>query len=171
MNRLFVAIALASSCGFAHAHITLEQTEAAAGSYYKAVFRVPHGCEGSPTRAVTVFLPPDVVGAKPMPKPGWKLQSKSEKLAKPYESHGRTIGERTAVIAWSGGRLLDSEYDEFVVRVSLPAQPGIVRFRVLQDCERGSIDWSETPAEGKPAARFPAPALHIAPATSTEHKH
>ena len=33
----------------AAAHVTLENQEAKVGSSYKAVFRVPHGCEGKPT--------------------------------------------------------------------------------------------------------------------------
>ena len=36
------------------AHITLETQEAAVGSTYKAIFRVPHGCEGKATTAVRV---------------------------------------------------------------------------------------------------------------------
>ena len=160
------AFAMAAPC---FAHIKHQDASAEAGSYYKAVFRVPHGCEGSPTKAITVFLPPPVLGAKPMPKPGWKLDVQKEKLAKPYQSHGKSIDERAAAISWSGGRLLDSEYDEFVLRLSLPIEPGTLRFRVLQECEQGRVDWSQTAAEGK-ATPNPAPVLEVAPA-ATKHHH
>ena len=44
------AIAVSAFGAFpALAHITLEQAEAPVSSAYKAVFRVGHGCEGSPT--------------------------------------------------------------------------------------------------------------------------
>ncbi|MFX9740594.1 DUF1775 domain-containing protein, partial [Acinetobacter baumannii] len=43
---IFVVAAAASS---ASAHVTLENRQAAVGSYYKAVFAVPHGCAGSAT--------------------------------------------------------------------------------------------------------------------------
>ena len=43
------------------AHITLETQEAAAGSTYKAVLRVPHGCEGKATTAVRVQIPEGVI--------------------------------------------------------------------------------------------------------------
>ncbi len=33
----------------AAAHVTLEKRQAPVGSYYKAVFAVPHGCAGSAT--------------------------------------------------------------------------------------------------------------------------
>ena len=39
---------LAAIASDARAHVTLEQQQAVAGSTYKAVLRVPHGCEGSP---------------------------------------------------------------------------------------------------------------------------
>jgi uncharacterized protein YcnI len=52
MNRIRVAALAAATAlaltGAAMAHVTLETAEAPAGSYYKAVMRVGHGCEGSP---------------------------------------------------------------------------------------------------------------------------
>jgi len=45
----------------AFAHITLETQEAAVGSTYKAVLRVPHGCEGKATTAVRVQIPEGVI--------------------------------------------------------------------------------------------------------------
>jgi len=50
-------------------HVTLEQRQAAVGAAYKAVFRVPHGCDGSPTIAIRVRIPEGVLDVKPMPKP------------------------------------------------------------------------------------------------------
>ena len=155
----------------AEAHITVEQGRAQAGAYYNLVFGVPHGCEGSPTRALTVFLPEGFVGAKPMPKAGWALDSKKEKLNKPYKAHGKLIDERVAVITWSGGRLNDTHYDEFTIRLQLPAEPGLKRFRVLQQCEQGKIDWSEAPIEGKAAPRYPGPTLEVTPAAHGAHHH
>ena len=51
MNRsclLSIAVFTASASAVL-AHITLEKEEAPAESFYKAVLRVPHGCEGSAT--------------------------------------------------------------------------------------------------------------------------
>lgn len=39
------------------AHVTLEAPEAAVGGGYKAVFKVPHGCAGSPTVKLRVQVP------------------------------------------------------------------------------------------------------------------
>ncbi len=46
-----VATFLAIGTGAAFAHVTLETQTAAVGSTYKAVLRVPHGCEGKATIA------------------------------------------------------------------------------------------------------------------------
>lgn len=173
-KHLFILCA-SLSAPLAQAHVTLEQQSAVASSNYKAVFRVGHGCDGSPTTAVTVFLPEGFVGGKPMPKAGWKLDVRTEKLARPYESHGKPVTERAAQFTWSGGRLLDAEYDEFVVRVTLPEKVGKQWIRVLQQCEKGQNDWAEVPVEGKPRPAMPPAALEIvpapAPAAPAAHSH
>jgi uncharacterized protein YcnI len=57
------------------AHVTLETQEAHVGSTYKAVLRVPHGCEGAATLKVRVQVPEGVIAVKPMPKAGWTLET------------------------------------------------------------------------------------------------
>ena len=55
MKKLMAAAVAALTLSMANqalAHITLAQTEAAAGSTYKGVLQVGHGCEGAPTTSV-----------------------------------------------------------------------------------------------------------------------
>lgn len=66
------------------AHVTLEVPEAALGSGYEAVFKVPHGCAGSPTVMLRLQVPEGVIAVKPMPKPGWTLEVVKGKCAKTY---------------------------------------------------------------------------------------
>ncbi len=61
------------------AHVTLESKEAPPNSSYKAVLRVGHGCEGKPTTAIRVQIPDGVIAVKPMPKPGWQLDTVKDK--------------------------------------------------------------------------------------------
>src|SRR5437868_51556 len=82
------------------AHIALEQGTAPAGGVYKAVFQVSHGCNGSATTGVTVQIPVGYQGARPYPKAGWTLTTQTAKLAKPYDSHGKTVTEDVAVVRW-----------------------------------------------------------------------
>ena len=89
----------------ASAHVTLERRQAPVGSYYKAVFAVPHGCAGSPTVKVRVQVPEGVIGIKPMPKAGWTVETVKGKYATEYEFHGAKISEGIKEVVWSGGKL------------------------------------------------------------------
>ena len=154
-------------CGAAQAHVTLETREATAGSTYKAVLRVGHGCDGSPTVALRVRIPDGVIAVKPMPKPGWELTTKSEPYAEPVQYYEDVLTQGVREIAWTGGRLPDEWYDEFVFRGRLPdSQPGTkLWFPVVQECETGAHRWIEIPAEGKSADDYeePAPGLSLTP--------
>lgn len=72
VSVLTVAVAVTLSTA-ASAHISLETKEAKVGAGYKAVFSVPHGCDGAATTEVSIDVPEGVIAVKPMPKPGWKL--------------------------------------------------------------------------------------------------
>jgi uncharacterized protein YcnI len=141
------------------AHVSLEKKEAPAGANYKAVLRVPHGCEGSATVAIRVRIPENVLAAKPMPKPGWQLTTVTA------DHHAASPGQTGAVreIAWTGGHLPDGYYDEFVFRVALPAAPAgtVIRFPVVQQCEKGVHRWIEVPEPGKSAADYEQPAPSV----------
>jgi uncharacterized protein YcnI len=151
----------------ANAHITLEAQSASAGSSYKAVFRVPHGCEGTATVKIRVRLPDGVINVKPQPKPGWEISKVMEKLAKPMTlDHGREITETIREVDWSGGKLPDDFYDEFVLRAELPDKPGAtIYFPVVQECEKGINRWIEIPEPGKSSRDYkePAPGLKLLP--------
>ena len=114
----------------AAAHITLETREAPVGSGYKAVLRVPHGCEGTATTSVRVRIPDGVIRAKPMPKPGWTLTTIIGKYPKTYELFHAKLSEGVTEISWSGGKLPDAQYDEFVFQGNLAddlgARQGVV---------------------------------------------
>jgi periplasmic copper chaperone A len=158
------AIALASP-GVASAHITLEVKEAPAGSTYKAVLRVGHGCEGAATVAIRVQIPDGVIAVKPMPKPGWKLTTKTGPYPEPVQYFEQALTEGVREISWAGGNLPDAWYDEFVFRGQLPdGEPGtMVWFPVVQECAEGVHRWIEIPAEGKIADDYeePAPGLTL----------
>jgi uncharacterized protein YcnI len=167
MFGYLVRLALFAAVAPAAAHVTIDQREAPAHSYYKAQLRVGHGCKGSPTVKVRVRVPEGAVSVKPQPKPGWQVEATRVKLAQPIEDgHGGKITETVAEVAWSGGRLLDEHFDEFAVMMRLPDQPGAtLYFPVVQECEQGVHRWIEIPEPGKSARdlREPAPALRLTP--------
>jgi uncharacterized protein YcnI len=160
-----LAIALLAIASAASAHIVLDEPAALAGTSYKAAFRVSHGCDGSPTTAIKVFMPAGFSGAKPMPKAGWVLTVRSGQLAMPYMSHGKQVTQDVTEISWTASGkenwLQDAWYDEFVLRGGLPEQPGAVWFRVLQTCETGQVDWAQVPASGTSTKGLKNPAALV----------
>ena len=169
MTRLNVAATMAAvllgATGPATAHVSLETKQAPAGSTYKAVLQIGHGCEGSPTRSIRVQIPEGVIAVKAMPKPGWELTTKVGQYARAYDYFGAKLTEGVKEIAWTGGNLPDEWYDEFVFRVRLPdaAPGGVIRFPIVQECAEGVHRWIEVPAEGQnpDAVKEPAPSVTL----------
>jgi periplasmic copper chaperone A len=177
LQTAFVASAIAL-CSWAQAHTVLEYQVATAGQSYKATFKVGHGCGTSPTRQIVVDIPAGVQGAKPMPKPGWRLEVTRDKLAQPYTSHGRTVSEDVTRISWTAKTaddvLPNGHYDEFVLVGTVPDRAGMLYWPVQQVCEQGRQDWTEVPKNGQKLSdlKSPAAALEIMPGASTgAHNH
>ncbi len=146
-----VAAAVLMTTWSAHAHVTLEGRQAAVGTFYKAVFAVPHGCAGSATIRIRVQIPDGVIAVKPMVKPGWNVEVVKGKYAAPYDFHGTKLTEGVKEVVWSGGKLPDDYYDEFVISTYLaPAlKPDtVLYFPTVQECEQGVSRWIDIPAEG-----------------------
>ena len=152
LNFAFVVLGLGAVTFPSFAHIVLAEPAALANTSYRAALRVGHGCEGASTSAIRVTMPAGFQGAKPMPKAGWILSVKFAKLDQPYDNHGKPVTEDVREISWTAASrdswLPDAYYDEFVLRGGLPSAAGPMWFKVLQTCEKGSIDWAETPAGG-----------------------
>lgn len=166
------ALAAAWPVAPASAHVVLETREAPAGSYYKATFRVGHGCQGSPTTQIAVTLPDGIVVAKPQPKWGWEYKAaKAPPLAAadPHAAHAQHGGhespaptERTAQAIWTGGPLADDQYDEFVLFFKLPDAAGtMLYFPTVQTCVQGENRWTEIPAEGQSPRDLKSPAATL----------
>jgi uncharacterized protein YcnI len=167
--RFLAAAAIATSAASsASAHITLENREATIGSPYKAVFEVPHGCAGSATTKIRVQIPEGVIAAKPMPKPGWNVEAIKGKYSADYDFHGSKLSEGVKEVVWSGGKLPDDNYDEFVISTFLTGdlKPNTtLYFPVVQECEQGVSRWIDIPADAAHArdSKSPAPGVQLMP--------
>jgi len=172
--QLAAALALTgASIATAHAHASLEQGESAPGSY-KAVLRIPHGCDGAPTDTVVMTIPAGYVDVKPMLKPGWTVTTRKGDYAKPYQVHGKDVTSGVLEVTWSGGSLPDDFFDEFIVSGTLAGEEGeVLRFPTVQKCGVAEVAWNEVPAEGQNAhsLEHPAPALTITAAGAGGHDH
>jgi copper(I)-binding protein/uncharacterized protein YcnI len=147
--------------GAASARIALSQPSFEAGQNYAAFFKVEQGCDGSPTIALNVQIPADVIVLDTPSKPGWAVSAKRDK-------------GRVTDVTWRG-KLAAKDADQFGLFVKLPAKPGALYFPVLQQCEKSEIRWSDIPAPGQAPRDIahPAPVLRLIaaaqPATSTSH--
>jgi copper(I)-binding protein len=139
--------ALATLSAASYAHVLLQETRAPAGTPYKAVLKVEHGCDRAATMAISVRIPSDFKDVKPVPKPGWNA------------------AVRAASVTWTAAStdaaLPSSQHGDFVLAGTLPQKPGTLWFKVLQTCEQGSIDWSQVPAKGISTAGLETPALPL----------
>jgi len=160
-----VAVAVVAA-GPASAHVTLQPTEAVAGTYLQAMLSVPHGCDGASTVAIRVKLPDGVLSVKPQMKPGWTVEIKTRKLEGELPKlHGKTITETVDEVAWRGGPLPDNLYDSFGLIMKLPEGGKTLYFPVVQECDKGVSRWIEIPAAGQKPGELhhPAPALRLTP--------
>lgn len=162
ISRAALGAAFLMAAGPAFAHATLEHGEAAAGSTYKAVIRVGHGCDGKATKTLRVQIPDGFYNAKPMPKPGWTLTTESGDYARPYDNHGTQMTKGVREIVWSGGELPEEWYDEFTFRGTVGPEVvagSTIYFPTVQECSGAKAAWIDvTGAEG---VANPAPALHV----------
>lgn len=166
LGTAFLGAAFLGSASIpASAHATLETAETPAGAAYRAVIRIGHGCEGQATHTLRVRLPEGFYNAKPMPKPGWALETVKGAYAAPYDNHGTPMTEGTREVIWSGGELQDDWYDEFVLRgtVGPEVAPGtVLYFPTVQECADGTADWTDT--SGNRDLPNPAPGVTVTPA-------
>lgn len=150
MRNSLALLALCLSAAPALAHVTLAEPNAVPDSHYVAHFRVGHGCDGKPTTALTVALPPGVTQVSPDTPPGWNIALVRE-------------GTRTTAITWKGGTLPADKAGTFTVAMTLPATGGQLVFPATQMCGATQEDWNEMPATGA-TLKHPAPLLTLAAA-------
>jgi uncharacterized protein YcnI len=151
----------------ASAHVFLEGKQAAIGADYKAVFVVPHGCEGSATIKLRVQIPEGAIATEAKPIDGWQVDTVKGKYASEYDVKGAKVSEGIKEVAWSGGKLPDKTRQDFVIETYLTdnLKPNTtLYFPVVQECEQGVSRWIEIPPEGAAHAhegKWPAPGVKL----------
>ena len=155
----------------AFAHVSLEKSETERGRSYKAVLKVPHGCDGQATHTVRVEIPEGFIGVKPMPKAGWTIKTVRGAYAQTYGYYHGPLKEGVRQIEWSGGSLPDDFYDEFVAAgfIARELTEPALYFKVVQVCDKGELAWVDIPSAGVDPHDLKAPAarLKIAGAVQT----
>jgi hypothetical protein len=146
------------------------EEHAPAGSFMLYGLGVPHGCDGSPTKSLSVSIPAGVIYAKPQPKAGWKLTKVKGKLPVPGTLFGEKVTTGVLSVTWSGGSVKDDEIDVFNIYIQVPNKVGkTIYFPAVQRCAKGVTRWITIPQKGKPEPEHPAPSLTITKGTGAEH--
>ena len=154
----------------ASAHVTVTPSDTAAGAYTVLTFSVPHGCDGSPTTAVTIQMPEEIVAVTPTRNAYYGVEKNLVKLDEPIEdAHGNTITERVGQVVYTSKLPLPDGYrDTMELSLQLPDEAGkTLAFPVIQKCEKGQTGWTELAAEGQDTEELehPAPTVTITEAS------
>ncbi|HEX6366002.1 MAG TPA: YcnI family protein [Agromyces sp.] len=145
----------------AHAHVSVTPSSTAAGSSSVLTFAFSHGCDGSPTTALTFDIPESIESVSPTMHPGWTI----EKVAD---------GDRTAQVVYTAVTPVEDGFRDTVelsVRLPEDAAGETLAFPVLQTCATGETDWNEVAEEGEVEPESPAPTILVTEATGDEHGH
>lgn len=132
---------LAMGQALAHAHFN--PSHVAPGYAGTMAIQIGHGCSGSPTERLTLYVPSQVT-VTPVAKPNWQVSS------------SQTRGKVTQVV-WSGHSLASNQKDEFAFDVVAPQAAGVVAMAVKQECANGEMFWQEA----GPNTAFPVPTFLV----------
>lgn len=158
MHRKLAAVVGAAALIFAFApaafaHVTVQPTEAATGSFARFVVRVPNERSDTDTVKVEVQFPEDLVFVSFQPRDGWQREVTMKKLDQPIEVFGEEVDEVIDTVTWSGGTIGPGEFDEFGFSAKVPDDATTVTFAALQSYAGGEVvRWI-----GPPDADAPAP--------------
>ena len=152
-------------------HAGPETKPAVVGAYYKAVMRIPHGCDGAATDTVRVRIPEGMISVKP--KPNWDVGAVVGAYQNTYDFYGRAVNEGVVELIWRGS-LPNDQFDEFVfigkISDNVPVDAPLHVY-AIQHCKAARIHWIEVPDVGQDRhdLKRPVPILNIEPKGHDNH--
>jgi uncharacterized protein YcnI len=174
LSAALVTVAVIGIAGPASAHVSVSSTDAAAGGYGKAVFRVPTESDTASTTKLVVTLPADTpfAFASAGVKPGWKVTVAKAKLDKPTKVGDFELTEAVRTITWTatGDGIPTSQFDEFAISGGPFPDAKSISFTAQQTYSDGEIvSWDQV-QKGDEEPEHPAPTLTLTePVADTTH--
>lgn len=169
------SIVVLATASIASAHVTVTPSTTAAGAYSVLTYSVGHGCDGSPTTKVAIKMPEEIIAVTPTINSGWTVDKQMQKLATPVDDgHGGEYTERVAQVVYTAKTPLpDGFRDTFELSLKLPETDGEkLVFPVIQTCEKGQTDWTQTYEDGQDEPESPAPFIELTAADAgSGHGH
>jgi periplasmic copper chaperone A len=154
-----LALVIPASAG---AHVTLQPSEAAAGDYTVLDVRVPNERDDPATTKVDVQLPSGFVFASYQAVPGWSVDVKMQKLAKPVQTDDGPITSEVREMTWTADNdkagIQSGQFQDFPISVQIPGEAGdTLTFKAIQTYDDGEVvRWI-----GGPDAEEPAPQVAV----------
>jgi uncharacterized protein YcnI len=152
----------------AQAHVTVQPKQAMAGAFTVESIRVPTEVDNASTVKVAVQFPPgQFANVAYQSTPGWTVDVKTSKLAKPIQTDDGPVTAGVDTITWTAGSTADGigpgQFRDFPLSLAIPSTPGkTLTFKALQTYSNGKVvRWI-----GAPGADTPAPQVTILPAAS-----
>lgn len=154
-----LALAIPASAG---AHVTLQPSEAAAGDFTVLDVRVPNERDDAATTKVEVQLPAGFVFASYQAVPGWSVDVKMQKLAKPVQTDDGPVTSEVREMTWTADSdkagIQSGQFQDFPISVQIPGEVGdTLTFKAIQTYDNGEVvRWI-----GEPDAEEPAPQVAV----------
>lgn len=147
------ALALAAGAGLAvavptvaFADVRAASDSAAAGGPALVTFTMSHGCDGSPTKVVTIDIPETIPTVAPTVYSGWNVEKVMVPLDEPIETEHDTLTERVGQVVYTAtdAPLADGYRAAFDLQVTMPdGEAGDrIEFPTTQTCEVGTATWA-----------------------------
>lgn len=149
----------------AQAHISLHPNTTPTGAFATLDVRVPNEEDKPNTIKVDMQVPPGFLDASTGYLPGWTVEVKTRKLAKPVTTPNGTVDTEVAEIVWTGdgkqGKIPPHSFLNFPISVKIPGKAGdALTFKTVQSYDDGKVArWI-----GPPSADMPAPTINVTPA-------
>ena len=147
----------------AAAHISVHPNTVPAGAFATLNLRVPGEEENAYAYKVAMQVPPGFISLDTENVPGWSVETKTRKLAKPIETDDGPIDEEVSEIIWTGnkkeGKLENGTFAQFPLSVAIPEsyEGKPLAFKTLEYYSNGNVArWI-----GAPEAENPAPTINI----------
>ncbi|HEU4393756.1 MAG TPA: YcnI family protein [Solirubrobacterales bacterium] len=166
---LAAVLVLAVPAG-ASAHVTLQPEEATAGDFTVLDVRVPNERDDAATTKVDVQLPTGFAFASHQAVPGWSVEVKMRKLAKPVQTDDGPIASEVRGMTWTAtsdkAGIQPGQFQDFPISVQVPGKAGdTLTFKAIQTYDNGEVvRWI-----GAPESKEPAPQVAVTAGSDGHH--
>lgn len=151
--KILTTLLLAASASTAFAHVALDPPRVEAGTTYRGVLRIGHGCDSAPTTRIEMLLPAGVTRVRASASLRWQTLQTGNKVVWTAEA-GKALGPK--------------EKGELPVEFQVPPQTGPLWIGVVQKCGSESTQWAELPKQGTSTEGLKTPAVLLQVVTAQE---